>query len=280
MTQVPQAGSNGQQPNASEPPQAKRAEGCKHGIWAKVKDNANVGVAAGTFLLAIVAFWQGCVSRKAAESAQEAAANAIAESRKATTSAQEAAAKAIEESRQMRFADNLPAVVVKSKPGYSISVASCGKGPAIVLALGFQFAHKGIPNLHWALSLKQRNSLPVTAEFDYPWGSFDQFAQHYVKEWNKQDKGPKLKEVANFAKLREAVPDHFKDDKGAEIPIEAYVQYADVFGGMQYRQHYYFYPLTNQISPAWLSIVPEDDPDYVKIDPLAGPAAHEESRVE
>ena len=113
--------------------------------------------AVATAALAVAAFWQGCESRRAAESA-------------------------IEESRQMRIADHLPALLIQGRnkdgkwlPG--IHVSNIGKSPATLVSFGF--CVEGSKGEHEATN---REILPAGAGMPFHEEIFTILAKKYAEK--------------------------------------------------------------------------------------------------
>jgi hypothetical protein len=176
-----------------------------HPFWWKAEVIINVVLAVLTLFAVIAALWAAC-----------------------------AASSAVKEAKETRFADNLPALIIrgcisekegKTVPVEGVSVENVGKGPATLVSIGF--CVEGAKGEHEAPNREYLTATPM----NFSGENFAILAKQYVKQ--KRSNPP--------------------------TPMEHYVQYADIFEN-EYRQYFYYTP--GDVAPGRFERIAKDSEEY------------------
>ncbi len=157
-----------------------------------------------------------------------------------------AASRAVDEAKAMRFADNLPLLLIEAAadPDHSIKVKNRGKGPATILSLWLQIGKE--PHV---LRKSQRYFIAPSGEVRYPWYVFNVFAQECTGD-------PTMDFRAMIAARRK---DYIPKTEGQESKsIEGFLQYEDLFGN-KFAQHFYYYPIEKQVVMGQFRMIGEEN---------------------
>jgi hypothetical protein len=139
------------------------------------------------------------------------------------------ASNAITESQESRFADNLPAFEIKNvpetdgQPLLGLRIKNVGKGPGMLLALGFTDKPKHSYSVWKPFLLKE--CVPPNCKLNIIGENFDHIAQQYAE-------AAKLP-PSTFEQLTVS-PNVFGGEQ------QYYIQFSDVFQN-QYRQYFYYH---------------------------------------
>ena len=160
-----------------------------------------------------------------------------------------AAVIALWQTAEIRFSDNLPALVIRSsgtkEEPYRLAITNYGKGPAIMR--GISFSHNDITKeVLWP---KEQNYFVPPGKhpgLDIPDLCLNEFAKEYEQRarsytGNRDPLSPKFGFSDLFA------------TRGGEFtnPINAYFSYSDVFVEGIYRQHFFYDPVKCMVSPGY-----------------------------
>jgi len=147
---------------------------------------------------------------------------------------------AIQESAQMRFADNLPALIIRGLkkegtkvPVGGVSVVNVGKGPATLILIGLRV--EGTEYEHDAPNREYLTASTVPTNFIGD--NFNILAEKYAQQ------------------RRSSPP----SQSNPSPKMEYYVQYADIFEN-EYRQYFYYAP--GDVAPGRFERIAKDSAEY------------------
>ncbi|MCX5647662.1 MAG: hypothetical protein NTX40_00975 [Planctomycetota bacterium] len=179
---------------------------------------------------------------------------------------------ALWQSGEIRYAENLPAMVVRSlateRDPDRLRLTNYGKGPAIARGFGVYFGKK----FFWAEWRTDHNYFVPPGEkaaIDIPGWWLSEPTKQYAKNL-----GVAVNEEYTVADLTKDRPKEFP----TQVTIKAYFEYSDVFGQGLYRQYFFYYPFAQnpeeKICPSKFQCLRKPGPCSWIIHKLLGPEEH------